>query len=201
MIEGGWVDGRTLKPVSIWTVDRVERLRKLWAEEFTATEIAKEMGLVSRCAVLGKAHRLGLKPRVERANGSGKKRCTDPVVLEARKRNHAHAQRIRKAAARGLPPPPEPEIVVEVVAAYEGSLNLPFGELRMRSSDRINQCRFPEGTGPAFHYCGTDTPAGSSWCAHHHKIVHGLPEGRTFKVVASRRGLGATNFSRSTEAA
>lgn len=45
-----------------WTESRIETLKRLWEDGRTATEIAKELGSVSRNAVIGKAHRLGLKP-------------------------------------------------------------------------------------------------------------------------------------------
>ncbi len=48
-----------------WTDDRVSRLIALWKEGKSASEIARELGGVSRNAVIGKAARLGLKPRPE----------------------------------------------------------------------------------------------------------------------------------------
>lgn len=47
-----------------WTDDRVEMLTKLWTEGRTAAEIAQQLGDVTRNAVIGKAHRLGLSGRV-----------------------------------------------------------------------------------------------------------------------------------------
>lgn len=47
-----------------WTDDRVALLKKLWTEGKTAAEIAKELGGVTRNAVIGKAHRLKLSNRV-----------------------------------------------------------------------------------------------------------------------------------------
>jgi GcrA cell cycle regulator len=47
---------------NVWTDERVETLRKLWADGLTTGEIGKRLG-VSKNAVVGKAHRLGLKSR------------------------------------------------------------------------------------------------------------------------------------------
>jgi GcrA cell cycle regulator len=47
-----------------WTDDRVALLKKMWVEGRTAAEIAKELGGVTRNAVIGKAHRLKLSNRV-----------------------------------------------------------------------------------------------------------------------------------------
>ena len=46
-----------------WTEERIERLKKMWHEGATASEIAEKLGGVSRNAVIGKAHRLGLEAR------------------------------------------------------------------------------------------------------------------------------------------
>jgi GcrA cell cycle regulator len=46
-----------------WTEERIERLRAMWTEGATASQIADELGGVSRNAVIGKAHRLGLEAR------------------------------------------------------------------------------------------------------------------------------------------
>lgn len=46
-----------------WTDERIDTLRKLWENGLTASQIADELGGVSRNAVIGKAHRLGLKSR------------------------------------------------------------------------------------------------------------------------------------------
>lgn len=46
-----------------WTDERIEQLRTMWEKGLTASQIADELGGVSRNAVIGKAHRLGLKAR------------------------------------------------------------------------------------------------------------------------------------------
>ena len=46
-----------------WTDERIERLKSMWTEGATASQIAEELGGVSRNAVIGKAHRLGLESR------------------------------------------------------------------------------------------------------------------------------------------
>jgi GcrA cell cycle regulator len=47
-----------------WTDERVETLKRMWAEGQSASQIAKELGGVTRNAVIGKVHRLGLSNRV-----------------------------------------------------------------------------------------------------------------------------------------
>src|ERR1700692_4346761 len=48
-----------------WTDERVERLKKLWSDGLSASQIAGELGGVTRNAVIGKVHRLGLSGRAK----------------------------------------------------------------------------------------------------------------------------------------
>ncbi len=48
-----------------WTDERVELLKKLWADGLSASQIAAELGGVTRNAVIGKVHRLGLSGRAK----------------------------------------------------------------------------------------------------------------------------------------
>ena len=48
-----------------WTDERVERLKRLWAEGLSASQIAAQLGGVSRNAVIGKVHRLNLPGRAK----------------------------------------------------------------------------------------------------------------------------------------
>lgn len=54
---------------SIWTDGRIEQLRHLWASGDSASVIGSAMGL-TRCAVLGKAHRLRLASRIDLSGGA-----------------------------------------------------------------------------------------------------------------------------------
>ena len=49
----------------MWTDERVELLKKLWADGLSASQIANELGSVTRNAVIGKVHRLGLSGRTK----------------------------------------------------------------------------------------------------------------------------------------
>jgi GcrA cell cycle regulator len=60
-----------------WTDERVETLKKMWAEGQSASQIAKELGGVTRNAVIGKVHRLGL------SNRAGAGPATGPATVPA----------------------------------------------------------------------------------------------------------------------
>jgi len=59
-----------------WTDERVETLKKMWGEGQSASQIAKELGGVTRNAVIGKVHRLGLSNRASSGGGSTAKPAT-----------------------------------------------------------------------------------------------------------------------------
>ncbi|UWR00526.1 GcrA cell cycle regulator [Rhodobacteraceae bacterium S2214] len=61
-----------------WTDERVETLKKMWGEGQSASQIAKELGGVTRNAVIGKVHRLGLSNRA----GSGASAPAKPAAKE-----------------------------------------------------------------------------------------------------------------------
>src|SRR6188472_1916212 len=53
-----------------WTDERVELLKKLWADGLSASQIAGELGGITRNAVIGKVHRLGLSGRAKAPSSS-----------------------------------------------------------------------------------------------------------------------------------
>lgn len=54
-----------------WTEERIDQLKRLWGQGMTASQIAEDLGGVSRNAVIGKAHRLGLEARPSPVKGGG----------------------------------------------------------------------------------------------------------------------------------
>ena len=68
-----------------WTEERVELLKKLWAEGLSASQIAAELGGITRNAVIGKVHRLGLSGREKpAANPAHKARKPRPAQTKVR---------------------------------------------------------------------------------------------------------------------
>ena len=85
-----------------WTEERIETLRKMWEGGMTATQIAEELGGVSRNAVIGKAHRLGLASR------------PSPVKPNSSEAKPAPAEKpARPAVQEAAAPPPAPKPQVE----------------------------------------------------------------------------------------
>jgi GcrA cell cycle regulator len=66
-----------------WTDERIERLKKMWHDGATASQIADELGGVSRNAVIGKAHRLGLEQRPSPVKPGEEKEVKKPAPVAA----------------------------------------------------------------------------------------------------------------------
>ncbi|MFN2099974.1 GcrA family cell cycle regulator [Altererythrobacter sp. MF3-039] len=92
-----------------WTDERIATLKKMWEGGSTASQIADELGGVSRNAVIGKAHRLGLKSRPSPVKANEKKKAAPkkpaakapakkPVAKPAAKQNAKPASQQDQAA-------------------------------------------------------------------------------------------------------
>src|SRR3954466_1338312 len=131
-----------------WTDERVETLKRLWTDGLSASQIAAELGGITRNAVIGKVHRLGL---------SGRAKSPSSAAPRPRKaRPHQHMMRVSRPAVRGntalahaydLAPPAERELVHNVV---------PMGQPRTLLELTEETCRWPIGDpGQAdFFFCG-----------------------------------------------
>lgn len=111
-----------------WTDERIGTLKKMWEGGATASEIATELGGVSRNAVIGKAHRLGLKARPSPVKANDKKKAAAPVKKPAAapvraapvepraapaERASPAAEPPERPAARAAAPAPRPEPVAD----------------------------------------------------------------------------------------
>ena len=101
-----------------WTDERIDQLKALWDKGLTASQIAEELGGVSRNAVIGKAHRLGLKSRPSpvKANDADKK---------AAPKKAAPAAAPAKAPAAAAPARPRPAAPVAPVRADDDAAEAP----------------------------------------------------------------------------
>ena len=143
--------------VSIWTEDRILRLTALWLEGRTAAAIASDLGRgVSRCAVLGKVHRLGLArgPEVRRARTAAPPRAKPPrdaIDASPPAARSPAAVKVRSkggtSAALGAAPPAPTATILSV---------------------RSGQCRWPYGSSgeASFGLCGRPVTRGAFCAAH-----------------------------------
>ena len=90
-----------------WTEERIERLKKMWHDGATASQIADELGGVSRNAVIGKAHRLGLEQRpspVKPGEEKEVKKAAPAAPKAAAPKPQAPAPAATEAAPADAPP-------------------------------------------------------------------------------------------------
>lgn len=89
-----------------WTDERVETLKKMWAEGQSASQIAKTLGGVTRNAVIGKVHRLGLSNRASTAKAADPAPAAKDAGDPAPEPKSARKPAARKAAKPAAAPQP-----------------------------------------------------------------------------------------------
>ncbi len=105
-----------------WTDERVELLKKMWGEGQSASQIAKELGGVTRNAVIGKVHRLGLSNRAGAAPAPAADASAAPASPAAAAKPDAKPKPAAKPAevkARPAPAKPAPRAVPEESAVED----------------------------------------------------------------------------------
>ncbi|WP_304619745.1 GcrA family cell cycle regulator [Paracoccus sediminilitoris] len=90
-----------------WTDERVETLKRMWSEGQSASAIAKELGGVTRNAVIGKVHRLGLSNRNDEAEAAPAPAAAAPAPEPAAPKKPA-APKVAAPAPQPAPARPEP---------------------------------------------------------------------------------------------
>jgi len=151
-----------------WTDERVELLKKLWSEGLSASQIANELGGVTRNAVIGKVHRLSLSGRAKPAGSSV------PRPRRVRQAGPTRSSSMRmltqgnvalKMRAEAVPEPrriPLEEIVVPI--ALRASI--------LTLTDTT--CKWPIGEPGTedFHFCGHNPRGGSPYCEYHSRVAY-----------------------------
>ncbi len=146
-----------------WTDDRVDTLKKLWNDGESASAIAAAIGEVTRNAVIGKVHRLGLAGRAKRSRLRSTSRA--PSLFPARMRSNktrtprhrqsrVSAPRKRSPVLPELGPPPDRPVTVQSLTGI--TCRWPIGDPKM----------------PGFHFCGRTKPEAHPYCNYHAAIAY-----------------------------
>lgn len=155
-----------------WTDDRVDLLKKLWAEGLSASQIAGRLGSVTRNAVIGKVHRLGLSGR-----------ATTSRMKSHRPRQRMAAKRLAKSRYATIGNP-------ALRALYNAETNVylpPTEELVIPVAERKSiqtltevTCRWPIGDpqNTEFHFCGKNKVPGLPYCEFHARRAFQPPQTR-----------------------
>jgi len=152
-----------------WTDERVEKLKRDWANGLSAEQCACRLGGTTRNAVIGKLHRLGLA-------GRGQSRAAK--VANARR---------TKANIRIKARPRPPVLPVEPLPPYE-ELVIPVAERKTIQTLDDDSCRWPIGDPQEqdFHFCGKTKLPGISYCEFHARHAYQPPQQRRNPRLAGR---------------
>jgi GcrA cell cycle regulator len=151
-----------------WTDERVELLRKLWTEGLSASQIAHELANgITRNAVIGKVHRLGMSGRIKAASSVGS-RPRMKSMRPAHSRPSAPIMRGNTALAIRPQPMEAPQPIEEIV--------IPISEMVTILELKEAMCRWPVGdpTTAEFRFCGAKKSATgtSPYCPYHSRIAY-----------------------------
>jgi GcrA cell cycle regulator len=161
-----------------WTDERVELLRQLWLDGKSASQISSQLGLgVTRNAVIGKVHRLGLSGRTKTSAPAAPRirqrtapihRPSVPNRSGAASHGGGHAVRGNTALAFSAEPMLEMQPVVYDDVVVPISLRVTIVELKE------SMCRWPLGdpTSQEFRYCGSQSLGAGPYCSHHGKMAY-----------------------------
>ncbi|HRH19801.1 MAG TPA: GcrA family cell cycle regulator [Brevundimonas sp.] len=146
-----------------WTDERVADLKKLWLDGLSASQIAKQLGGVTRNAVIGKVHRLGLSGRAAPSQPS---------------RPAFRAARPRPAQAPSAPRriDPAPRVVAtaapSVPAPRPAVLDLPGTATVLTLG--AHMCKWPIGdpSSDEFSFCGRRSDEGQPYCVEHSRVAY-----------------------------
>ena len=153
-----------------WTEERVEQLKKLWTEGHSASQIANQLGGVTRNAVIGKVHRLGL---------SGRATPSRPVKRPPRlARPKPAPQRVERPETTtpevAAPQPQQPTTLPAVAKSTEplDPVKLANGDFASVLNIRESMCKWPIGdpADPKFAFCGRKADCGP-YCSEHAKVA------------------------------
>jgi len=130
-----------------WNDEKVEKLKKLWGNGNTASQIAQIIGGISRNAVIGKAHRLNLSAKIKSRNGSNN------PTSKKQDFNNVSSKVSRKSKFKSL--------LIE--KNFE-----PENPKQLEELDE-NTCKWPTGNPDesSFYFCGRSSLKDFSYCKLH----------------------------------
>ena len=154
-----------------WTEERVALLRRLWEDGQSASKIAAQLGGVTRNAVIGKIHRLGLSGRIKAGDdatvvAAGVLETEIPVAIT-----------VAQAPIPAVVQRPAPEFPLAAPSARPAAADtasIPVTQRVTIMDLRESMCRWPLGdpTTPEFRFCGARSITGLPYCTHHAEIAY-----------------------------
>ena len=166
-----------------WSSERIEQLRSLWHDGLSASQIATHLGGITRNAVIGKAHRLGLTGRPSPIKNRSVS-VARPRPPRRPRVEHVVAPRVVAA------PPVAPQRHVEAIHTHKHiEVEDGPGATILTLTDRI--CKWPIGDPrhPDFHFCGKASAEGLPYCTDHARRAYQPPARRSGERDEAQRML------------
>jgi GcrA cell cycle regulator len=156
-----------------WTDERVELLKKLWADGLSASQIAAKLGEVTRNAVIGKVHRLGLAGRATTSRVRVARPRTNVALFPARSAQvqyRTFGNTVLKIAAQ----PEERKTATVIPLRALPELEPAPGGLVSLTDLKESMCHWPIGDPmeEGFHFCARRKSFGVPYCEHHAAIAY-----------------------------
>ena len=183
-----------------WTDERIETLKKLWQEGHSASQIAKTLGGVTRSAIIGKVHRLGISGRAAPSRPARplykptrpSYSARPPLAVVARTVNTPGANKLipveqKSPEARGVEPVVARPVVSQPIVPY---VEEPGTATVMTLGAKM--CKWPIGdpSSDSFSFCGRRSDSGTPYCVEHARVAYQPSQ------KSKKRDTGA-NLSRS----
>lgn len=174
-----------------WTDERVEQLRKLWAEGLSASQIAAQMGGVTRNAVIGKVHRLKLSSRGKSTSSQPRAKKTINTATAQTTRQTSAPRASSGSPSRGgsgggsgggthsigataLKSEYRTNAISAQVLEFAPALVAPEPKKLMLVELSERTCKWPIGDPMAtdFNFCGVDSGESGPYCQYHAKLAY-----------------------------
>jgi GcrA cell cycle regulator len=173
-----------------WTDERIEQLRTMWDKGMSASQIAEQLGgAITRNAVIGKAHRLGLKSRPSpvkadspRASAAAKA-APAPAPAPVARSQDPEVAFARATPMMPRPPAPTPMMMPNTGPVPPTTTSHPMANRRSRPdlgakisllelTDKV--CKWPIGhpDEEGFHFCGAPVNTGTPYCLEHCAVAY-----------------------------
>ena len=153
-----------------WTDERVELLKKLWADGLSASQIASQLGGVTRNAVIGKVHRLNLSGRAKPASTQTRPRKARQSTAPASR--PSSRPMVSGNNALKMQPTPAPRRVQVQVPIEDLVVPISLKVSLLALNDQM--CKWPIGDPGTenFHFCGHRNFNGLPYCEYHSRLAY-----------------------------
>ncbi|MBB3237594.1 GcrA family cell cycle regulator [Phyllobacterium endophyticum] len=162
-----------------WTDERVEQLKKLWAEGLSASQIAAQLGGVSRNAVIGKVHRLKLSGRGKSTSTQTRSKKVNTTASGGHRSpgslGHMSSRVVnRSVGATALQTEYSTDLVAHTVTKTVTDVVVPISRRLELVQLSERTCKWPVGDPlqPDFNFCGNDVGESGPYCTYHSRLAY-----------------------------